>query len=112
MFVGTPPAPSDYTLSVDEDIDGATFVLNWNKAFSSRHNVDMYNLIVSGDTSINCPSTCSANEQCVCSMLTAGNDVTSNITVSAINCEVQEGPPIVITIKPRSKLYNYNIPLF
>ena len=61
-----------------------------------------YQLEASGGF-ISCPQTCNTdNPLCQCSGLTAGMD--GNITITAVTCVEQQGPPAVVNLTPRGKL--------
>ena len=100
-----PPKPEKYTSSIvrSSEADNPTFVIDWNEDFNTQYGIEGYMVAVSGHPSINCSSTCSPSEECVCSGLFAGKNVLSYINISALNCDNQEGAPEVFSIKPLSK---------
>ena len=104
---GAPPTPNNFVTSIEgrSTDSSVTFVLAWNQPFNLQHSIEMYNLSFNGNSSVNCPLTCLPSEQCLCSARVVGDGGTGNLTVSAVNCGIQEGPPTVITITPRSELH-------
>ena len=72
--------------------------------FSSVHYVSMYNISVimlsgDNDSNVTCPTSCYPNDTCVCTGVLARSGV--NVSITAINCEDQEGPPFLFSIKSK-----------
>ena len=85
------------------DIVNITFI--WDDDFNANNPITLYFISVTGPlisgarTNITCPPRCSPDKMCVCSGSLTRTGV--NINISAGNCEDQQGPHIVITIKSR-----------
>lgn len=83
------------------DIVNITFI--WDDDFNADNAITKYFISVtspidsSATTNIACPGTCYPGEICICSGSLARTGVYMNI--SAVNCEDQRGPHIIVTIK-------------
>ena len=60
-------------------------------------------LLEASDGFISCSQMCLPNEACQCSGLRAGRD--GNVNITATTCGNLQGPPAVLYIMPRGKLY-------
>ena len=83
-------------------MDKVNITFDSDNLFNFAHGVIMYYISATslpGDdySNITCPSSCHPNELCVCTGSLARSGV--NMTISAVNCKDQEGPPLVIKIK-------------
>ena len=95
--------PTNFSVDVVTNIATVGITINWDSAFNSANNVTSYRLetvsSAGGSSSVFCPSSCNSSGPCRCSGLGIGNN--TNITISAINCGDQMGPPVSITAMPQ-----------
>ena len=99
-LLGPPPeVPSNFSVSVKSGRTTVDISITWNSAFNTAHNVTSYSIVASGGSAASCPSSCDPSGPCRCTGLGIGEDTT--ITVTAINCGNQMGPPAPILTRPR-----------
>ena len=102
VVVDAPPTPILSNVSVTgwestSLVDIVNITIKLNTRFSFDNSVNLYYVSatsLSGDdhSNITCPSSCCPNELCVCTESLARSGV--NVTISAVNCKDQEGPPL------------------
>ena len=73
--------------------------ITWDSGFNLVHNVSSYRVVANEGSAASCPSSCDPSGPCKCTGLEIGED--TNITISAINCGNQMGPPVEITARPQ-----------
>ena len=110
-YVAAPPAPKEYTIILDQlprATPGAVaFNFTSDPTFNFNYAITAYRIrpqyMYNGNRElplfgslIECPSLCSPDAPCQCTGLEMGVYVT--VAISAINCENQEGPAVVITV--------------
>ena len=101
-LLGPPPeVPSTFSVSVESGNTTVDISITWDSAFNSANNVTSYRVAASGESAASCPSSCDPGGPCRCTGLGIGEDTT--ITVTAINCGNQIGPPAQILTRPRGK---------
>ena len=91
--------PTNYSVSVENDITTVNISITWDSAFNLVHNVTSYRVVASGGLAASCPSSCDPSSPCKCTELRIGENIT--IMISAINCGDQMGPPVTIIARPR-----------
>ena len=89
--------PTNYSVSIVTDSTIVNISITWDSAFNLVHNVTSYSVGVSNGAS--CPSSCDPSGPCKCTGLGIGESTT--ITINAINCGNQIGPPVQITATPQ-----------
>ena len=110
FVIDSPPKPvlsSHLDISVigwesTTPIDDVNIIITPDEHFSSIHHVSMYNISVTmlpGDSNISCPTLCNPYVTCICSGVLARSGV--NISISAVSCKDQEGPPLLVSIKSK-----------
>ena len=103
-----PPAvPIDFSVSIESGSTTVDITIVWDSAFNLVHNVSSYRVVASGGSAASCPSSCDLSGPCKCTGLGIGEDTT--ITITAINCGNQMGPPVKITARPQG---NHTKPLW
>ena len=107
VVVDAPPTPILSNVSVTgwestSLVDIVNITIKLNTQFSFDNSVNLYYVLASSlscddCSNITCPFSCRPNELCVCTGALTRSGV--NVTISAVNCKDQEGPPLVIKIK-------------
>ena len=104
-FAANTPAADGFQVSVSRDNadNRLSLTLRWDSAFNMMYGIQSY-LLGASNGFISCEQPCSTRDRdrCQCSGLTAGND--GNITITAVTCGDQQGPPTVIYVTPRGTL--------
>ena len=73
--------------------------ITWDSAFNLVHKVISYRVVASGGSAASCPSSCDPRGACKCTGLPFGENTA--ISITAVNCGVEMGPPVLITARPR-----------
>ena len=95
---------ANFTVSAKAGSATVDVSIIWDSAFSSAHSVSSYRVVANGGSAASCPSSCDPSGPCRCTGLGIGED--TNITVSAINCGNQMGPPVEFTASPQGNHAN------
>ena len=93
-----------FTVSInsEEDTpDNITIAFTWDMSFNSNHVVVEYRIIVTMLDIISCPISCSPNKLCQCNGTQQLAKDGVSITISAVNCNEQEGPNATVILKPQ-----------
>ena len=110
FVIDSPPKPmlnSQLNISVigwksSTLMDDVNITITPDEHFSAIHHVSMYNISVTmlpRDSNITCPMLCNPYDTCICSGVLARSGV--NVSISAVSCEDQEGPPLLVRIKSK-----------
>ena len=91
--------PTNFSVSIETDSTTVDISITWDSAFNLVHNVSSYRVVPSGGSAAFCPSSCDPSGPCKCTGLGIGEDTT--ITITAINCGDQIGPPVPIAVRPQ-----------
>ena len=108
--VGPPPIPAGFTTeiySVNNSPDSKVNInFIWDMDFSTRHAIESYNISSATTFSavVSCRMSCPLYRPCVCVSNGQLPKEGVNITISAVNCDNQEGPNTTITVWPQGRL--------
>ena len=81
---------------------------DWDLVFNTRHAIESYN-ITPAETTFNdtvlvlCPVLCPVYEPCVCTISGQFPVEGINMSISAVNCDGQEGPANTTTVLPKGR---------
>ena len=102
LISGRPPeVPTNYSVTLQTGSTTVDMSITWDSAFNTAHDVTSYRVVASGGSAASCPSSCNPSGLCRCTGLGIGENTT--ITVTAINCGNQMGPPAPILTRPRGR---------
>ena len=90
---------TDFAMTFTTDHNNQIILsIMWNPNFTSVHDVTYYRVVATGSSVARCPSLCLPSEPCQCTGPLAGENIT--ISISAINCEDQEGSALMLFARP------------
>ena len=92
--------PANFSLSIERDSTAIDISITWDSAFNSVHSVSSYRVVASGGSAASCTPSCDPSASpCKCTGLGIGESTL--ITITAVNCGIQVGPPVMVTARPQ-----------
>ena len=108
VYVGqSPPAPANFSVKLHSTNSSShRITFTWDLVFSTRHAIESYIIsitseIIFRDTIlVSCPILCPFYNPCVCNSTgqLPMEGITMSLSISAINCDNQEGPATTNTV--------------
>ena len=94
-----------FTVSIDSEDDtpegNIVVTFTWDMNFNSAYEIVAYKTVVTMLSRITCPTSCPPSEPCQCNHIGSLAKEGENITISAVNCDDQEGPNTTIILRPQ-----------
>jgi hypothetical protein len=111
IYVGqSPPAPANFSIKLQStNSTSHRITFSWDLAFSTRFAIESYIIIPAttfNDTVlVLCPMLCPFYEPCMCNSTGQLPMEGINMSISAINCDSEEGSTTTATVLPKGNNY-------